>query len=114
MDDRRRRKRFVTKNGVYTTNTAKPGMIIDVSKEGFALRYIDRKKTPKETNLLTIQCDNSGCCIENIPYEIISDNKMPSEHPGLAPPMRRRAARFGPLTEEQNALLESLLRKCTL
>jgi hypothetical protein len=113
--ERRQKKRFPAKEGCLVTlgsDPIRPWQILDISEEGLAFRYVGGAEEPKETSQLDILTGDTVCCIEKVPFRLISDSRM-SDPVLQRYPLNRCSVRFGPLTPEQVGQLQSLIRDYT-
>lgn len=115
LQERRRKRRLPAKEGCLITlgnDPIKPWQILDVSEEGLAFRYIGGEEDTRAISSLDILTHDTILCIEKIPFEVVSDLKMPGL-PLQRYSLNRCSGRFGKLTEEQMALLATLLSQYT-
>ena len=105
----------MVKNGAYTVNASKPGLIIDISAGGMSFNYIDRKEWPDESFTLDIVFENgSEFRLSDIPYRVISD-RITSDFlrdPSLV--VKRRGIEFGELKPEQQRKLDYFIANHTV
>ena len=74
--ERRQFKRYILKKGVYAVDTARPGLIEEISLGGMSLCYIDRKNWPEDNYCLDIVFgDDENFRLNKLPYRIVSDHE---------------------------------------
>jgi c-di-GMP-binding flagellar brake protein YcgR len=109
--ERRRFRRYRVKNGAYTVNASRPGLIVDISIGGMAFHYIDRKEWPRETFRLDIVFgQEEEFRLNDIPYRIVSDRVADRKPHDASLVVKRRSIEFGELSPEQRARLEYFIR----
>ena len=116
QSERRRHKRFRAKEGAYAIlsgSVSKMGQILDISKGGIGLRYIDIGDRPKETCTLDLLWEDNGFLLENVVFEIASDEDASKDFPYSTIPMRRCGGRFTGLSNEQIFGLEHFIENYT-
>lgn len=102
LGERRKYKRYLVKNGAYTINSTKPGLIIDIGIGGLSIHYIDRKCWPNESfELDIIFGEDDDFRLANVPYNVISDDVTKTELSNDSLVVKRRSVEFGDLNEEQ-------------
>jgi hypothetical protein len=114
--ERRRHKRFRTKEGAYAVLSgpvSKMGQILDISRGGLAFRYIDIGDRPKETCVLDILRDDNVFRVENVSFKIISDLDASKDFPFSTIPMRRCGGKFTGLNDKQVDDLAYLIENYT-
>lgn len=114
LNDRRKQKRYVVKEGAFTTNCNKSGMITDISTSGLTFNYIDRKCCRGETTELDIVFDAGDFYLDKIPCKTVSDVITRTDLPDKAKIIKRHSVEFGPLTEMQMEQLEYFIANYTL
>ena len=109
-NERRRFKRYRVKNGAYTVNSSRPGLIVDISLGGMSFHYIDRKQWPEENFRLDIVFGpDEEFRLADIPYRIVSD-RVTGKRFNSDLVVKRRGIEFGELTAEQRARLEYFIK----
>ena len=111
--ERRKYKRYQVKNGAYTVNSTKPGLIIDIGLGGLAFRYIDRKDWPSESFELDIVFDDNDFRLAAIPYKVISDSITDNDFSSENMTVKRRSVEFSELSAEQISKLKSFIEHNT-
>ncbi|MBU0484658.1 MAG: PilZ domain-containing protein [Proteobacteria bacterium] len=107
--ERRKYKRYQVKNGAYTVNSTKPGLIIDIGMGGLAFRYIDRKDWPEESFELDIVFDDKGFRLAAIPYTVVSDSITDNDFSSENMVVKRRSVQFGNLSSDQVSKLQKFI-----
>ncbi len=112
--DRRKHKRYAVKEGAFTTNCTKSGMITDISSGGLTFRYIDRKTCRGETTLLDIVFDADDFYLDRIPCKTVSDFITITDLPDKAKVIKRHSVEFGCLTAMQIEQLQFFIANYTM
>lgn len=112
--DRRKHKRYVVKEGAFTTNCTKSGMITDISAGGLTFRYVDRKTCTGNTTELDIVVDDDSFYLDGIPCTTVSDVATPGDLPDKAKVIKRHSVQFGKLTPIQLEQLRFFIENYTL
>lgn len=113
--DRRKCRRYTVKEGAYTINTAKTGLIVDISMDGLSFRYIDRKYWPTPlTPELDIILGDHDFFLSRIPYEIVTDQITTSDIPDSTFIVKRCGIKFGDLSILQQIKLKSFIEYNTI
>ncbi len=107
--ERRKHKRFMVKNGAYTVNSTKPGLIVDIGLGGLSFRYIDRKEWPQETNNLDIVFGDNDFRLTNVPYRVVSDSITDHDFSNDKMVVKRRSVEFGDLSAGQILKLQHFI-----
>ena len=101
MIERRKQDRFKINAGAYvfypSPNNIFMGKVVDISRSGIAFNYFTDNPVPDDISELGILVSRSGSALENLPFQIVSDEDMP-DHPASILVMRRRSGRFLTLT----------------
>ncbi len=101
MVERRKQDRFKIDTGTYvfcpSPNNIFMGKVVDISRSGIAFNYFTDNPAPDDISELGILVSRSGSALENLPFQIVSDEDMPG-HPASILVMRRRSGRFLTLT----------------
>ena len=111
VGEQRRVKRFRVKELTsYVSNPNWPdnGMLVDIGKGGLAFHYTSELPWPEEVGTGCLIRGEHDSCLANLPAEMVADCIVPSGE-GNAMIVRRRCLKFGPLTEEQQFLLECFI-----
>lgn len=108
--DRRKSERTAISNCMFDANM-KFGRIIDISDEGMAFYYVDRKAWPDNEILRGTLCYKSSRPIKNLQVFTVSDIEVPNSPLPGAISVRRRSVRFGKLTFMQKKKLHELMEK---
>ena len=114
MTERRKQERFKIEGDAYVysaSSNAFVGKAIDVSRSGIAFSYMeDDDSAPTKIDELGILISKFGTITENLPFESVSDEPVPSP-PMSTVVMRRCGGRFLSLTPEQAGELERFFLK---
>ena len=86
------------------------GIILDVSKGGLALRYIDGSQGQAgEAAVLEIIVGSDGFLLEDVPVQVVADFETGNDFSFSLLPVRRCSIEFGELTAEQRIKLEQFI-----
>ena len=110
MPDQRNSIRFRTENSIFTNISGEAicyhaAMVIDVSQEGMAFRYLGEDPINAETNELDILHED-GFSLIKVPVKIVSDIMITCRKIRT----RRCGVKFGELTAKQKAQLDYLIK----
>jgi hypothetical protein len=112
MVERRKQDRFKIDTGVYVfcplPNDIFMGNVVDISRSGIAFSYFADNPVPDDINKLGLLASRSGSTLEDLPFQIISDEVMP-RHPESMLVMKRSSGRFLSLTPVQQSELERFI-----
>jgi len=106
-EERRSQRRLAVNGRLYAT-ARRSGLIADISPEGLAFHYIDRKRWPTEDDTLTICSDANDFTLVGIPYTVTSDQPVNQKDPALV--VKRMGLSFGALSPKQQEQLNYLLQ----
>ena len=87
------------------------GPVIDISMGGLSVQYIETKKRTIDSDVLSISVPDAGVKLENISFEVVSDNvkaALPDERK-----IRMRCVKFGKMSPYQTFQLETFIKKYT-
>ncbi len=90
----------------------KLGPIIDISRGGLALEYIESKTRTKKFSEIVILTENDKIEFEDLPFITVSDNVI-AELPGDKK-IRKKCVQFGELSGYKIALLERFIKTIDL
>lgn len=114
--ERRKYKRHPVKNGAFVVMRShvgeQHGLLIDISRSGLALRYLEHEHPLEQAVTIDIFTRNKGCQI-SLPGTTITDHKIPPEVLCSLIPMRRRNVQFAELSDNQLKQLEDFLTLAT-
>ncbi len=109
--ERRRHPRFEVKDlAIAVPNKVLPqvGRIINISKGGMAVRYLDQENWTNEAFTVDILI-NSNFLITNIPIQNVGDYKVENQVSFSVMTERQCCLKFGTLSEEQEKLLDEFI-----
>ena len=112
--DRRKHKRYMVKEGAFTVNSAKSGMITEISTRGLTFHYVDRKAWTGESTQLDIVFDADDFYLDKIPCKTVSDIVTSGNLPDKAKVIKRHSVEFGKLTPSQMEQLQYFIENYTL
>ena len=114
--NRRKDKRFRVNAGGFARLISKPaklGKIIDISRTGLALNYIDRYRQLGDSSELDLLFTDDAFFIDRVSFKIISDVEISSVPPRKTLKIKRMGLHFEELTDQQSTLLEFFIRDFT-
>jgi hypothetical protein len=109
--ERRRHQRLSVAGRLYV-DACRKGLISDISLNGLAFHYIDRRHWQGDCGKLTIICDEREFSLSGIAYRVISDEPVKKQSDS-ALLVKRMGLAFERLSEEQEKKIASLLDACT-
>ncbi|UCB47870.1 MAG: PilZ domain-containing protein [Deltaproteobacteria bacterium] len=117
LAERRKNKRFLAQEGAFAVigpEFTKLGQIMNISRGGFAFRYIVTGSQGIGAAEADIFLAGDGFYLEKIPIKPIWDLKVPKKLSNGSLPMRRCGVQFRELTRHQRAQLEYFIQNHTL
>lgn len=116
MIEQRKYKRFYVQNGTYAMLKYKPavmGQIINMSKDGLAIRYADGEQQLCDSNVLDIFMTENSFYIEKLQVKTVSDREVTDKHSSDSNKARERGVQFDRLNPIQLFQLYYLLQNYT-
>ena len=113
--ERRKHQRYQVPNLVITVpqkSHSQVARIVNISKGGMAVRYVDQKDWLGNANEIDILV-NSDFFMTSIPIESIRDFKVDNQTSFSIIQERQCCLQFSRLSPAQEQLLEELMMKCT-
>ena len=110
--ERRKHQRFRLKDlaiAVPNKPTSQVGRIVNISKGGLAVRYVDRDDWAGEADSIDILI-NSGLFLTNIPIQNVNDFEVENQVSFSIMTERQCCLQFGPLSSEQESRLDEFIR----
>jgi hypothetical protein len=110
--ERRKHQRFRLKDlaiAVPNKPTSQVGRIVNISKGGLAVRYVDRDDWAGEADSIDILI-NSGFFLTNIPIHNVNDFEVENQVSFSIMTERQCCLQFGPLSSEQESRLDEFIR----
>ncbi len=114
--DQRKFRRFKVKEGAFAVlqnGDSKIGQLIDISRGGLGIRYINEEDGSHRFYELDIFLTNEGFYIKRVPFKTVSDFEVSVQQPNNIVFMRRRGVQFGELTLRQISHLEYFIHNYT-
>jgi hypothetical protein len=114
--EKRSHNRLQAKDGVYAIINYKPTIfcqIINISKDGMAVRYSSNGKQSSLPSELDIFIMDSNFYIEKIQIKIVSDFEIGDNSPFSSQTNRQRCFQFGKMKSSQHFQLDYLLQNYT-
>jgi hypothetical protein len=84
--------------------------VLDISRGGLAFSYHGTEKLRTPLSRVSLVVGNTFC-LDSLPVTDISDTSLPRH---LDTVMRRKSLKFGPLTPEQETIMEDFLLRYTI
>ena len=112
-NERRRQKRFEVKNlAIAVLNKPSPqvGRIVNISKGGMAVRYLEQESWADEVDTIDILI-NSSFFLTKIPIQNVGDFKVENQISFSVMSERQCCLQFGTLSVEQEKLLDEFIMK---
>ena len=110
--ERRKHRRFRLKDlaiAVPNKPTSQVGRIVNISKGGLAVRYVDRDDWAGEADSIDILI-NSGLFLTNIPIQNVSDFEVENQVSFSIMTERQCCLQFGPLSSKQESRLDEFIK----
>jgi len=113
--EKRKRDRFKVRSGAFVSiksDTDTIGPIRDISRDGFAFRYIGKEGEicgPLEVDIFYA---GSGLYVQKVQSKTISDFKTDKKASSGSLAIRQCCAQFFELTDNQISLLDYFIRQC--
>jgi hypothetical protein len=102
--ERRKHRRFQVQDGAYAAlynGSLKIGQIQNISKDGFALRYISYGEQAEGSSEVDIFASNNDFYLKNLPFKTISDVYIDFENPFSTTTLWQCGGQFGEITQSQ-------------
>ena len=106
--ERRKHQRFHITQGAFAGRYPNMGEIVDLSLGGIKFNYMGFAASDDEVGEFVV-CGDDGCCLDNLPFEVVSDKVLANESSFSKMVTRQRRVKFKELTEEQEDLLYSFI-----
>jgi hypothetical protein len=113
LRERRKHDRFVVRKlaiAVPNTPTSQIAKIVNISKGGIAVRYLEQKNWLKNADTIDILV-NSNFMMNNIPIKNVNDFKVTNPVSFSIISERQCCLQFGALSPEQELLLNEFIAK---
>jgi hypothetical protein len=117
IHEKRREKRYQACDGAFAAlrnNTTKLGQIMDISRKGLSLRYIDIGERPEESVEMDIFMSGNGFFLKQISFRTVFDLELDTRLEFSSIPMRRRGVEFVNLNPQQFKSLIYFIENHTL
>ena len=113
--NRRRQKRYQVGSGVFVIlnpagDSFKLGTMVDISKSGLALRYMDVIDSTINFSELDIFVSGQGVLIWRLPFTVVSQTAFQSPNPFYSFISRRMGVKFNLLSDVKHARLSSFIQ----
>ncbi len=116
MTEQRKHKRLHVKDRTYAMLKYKPammGQIMNMSKDGLAIRYTGMEQLLSDSNVIDIFMTDSSFYIEKLQVKTISDREVTDKHSSGSDKARQRGVQFEELNPVQLFQLYYLLQNYT-
>lgn len=110
--ERRKHQRFQIREGVYAAlndGSFKIGQIQNISKGGFAFRYVSNGKKAEGSFTVDLFAVDKAAYLKNIPFKSTSDFYPEVEIPFSTLPLKQCGGLFGELTPTQMSQLDDFI-----
>ena len=114
--ERRKHCRFQAQEGAYTTlynGSLKIGLIQNISKGGFAFRYVGNGEQAEGSYKVDIFSSNNDFYLKNLPFKTISDFYIEFEIPFSTTSLRQCGGQFDNLTQTHKSQLDYFIKSYT-
>lgn len=111
--ERRKEERYQVTGKAFAENSARNGLITDISLDGLAYRYVDRKRWPEESYCLDIVLDEEDFRLRRLPFTIVNECVAAHDCPDRTLIVKERRIQFLDLTPAQRARLEYFINNHT-
>ena len=114
--DQRKNKRFRVNDGGFARFRSKPaklGKMIDISRSGLSLFYIDRSGELGSFSEIDLLFSDDAFYIDRVSSKIISNEETSSCYSPNPLKIKRMRLHFEKLNAKQTALLETFIRRYT-
>ena len=113
--NRRRQKRYQVGSGVFVVldpagHSFKLGTMIDISKGGLALQYMDVIEATSTYSELDIFVSGHGVLIWRLPFTVVSQTAFQEPNPFYSFISRRMGVKFDALSDAKYAKLSSFIQ----
>ena len=115
--EKRRHLRYPALEGAIVALNPKVeilGQMIDIGLGGLSFRYIDTEIDPSPSDDLLILLNKPRFYLDNLPYQLVTDQHLPNEFTFSAVTVRRMGVEFGDLTDVQRSQLEDFILYCSI
>ena len=115
--ERRKHRRFQVQEGAYAAlfnGSLMIGQIQNISKDGFALRYISYGEQAEGSSEVDIFASKDDFYLKNLPFKTISDVYIDFETPFSTTSSRQCGGQFSEITQSQMFQLEYFIKYYTI
>lgn len=114
-DNRRRLKRYPVVGGVFVVlnpvgHSSKLGTMVDISKGGLALQYLDVDGSVPDYSELDVFVSGHGMMIWRLPFTVVSRTALQEPNPFYSFISRRMGVKFNELPDGKHAKLASFIQ----
>lgn len=103
--ERRKHQRFQVAGNAFMVNSSLNGLIENISLDGLAFRYVDRKSRKQETHFFDIVVDEENFHLDHLPYKVIADKETTHNCPDPSLIVKKRSVQFTHLSPNQKEQL---------
>ena len=108
--ERREYPRYTLNSEAYAGAYPRIGEIVNISLGGVLYHYLDILAAREGDDKFVLYDDN-GCCLEEIPFETVSDKLVANESSFSRFATRQCRVKFGPLSDKQKLALEMFIAR---
>jgi hypothetical protein len=113
--ERRKEKRYTVQDDVFAVfrlghNSSSLVNILDISKSGFAFKFVGKDEIYQDRFELDIFVSGDGRCLGNIPFKIISETIEPKGDSFFSFAQRRMSACFDKISDSKSLQLDSFIK----
>jgi|SaaInl8_135m_RNA_FD_contig_21_672691_length_386_multi_13_in_0_out_0_1 hypothetical protein len=115
--DKRKYPRYRVKESAFVVlrnHDSRLGQVIDISKNGLAMKYIAGEDSLDNLLQLDIFLSNTEFYLKSVRFKTTSDIQFSGASSVDGVDLRRRGGQFGKLTKKQTADVELFIRQYTL
>jgi hypothetical protein len=114
-ENRRKQKRYPVSSGIFVVlnpagHSSKLGTMIDISKSGLSLQYLDVNDSAPAYSELDVFASGHGMLIWRLPFTIVSRTAFQEPNPFYSLISRRMGVKFNALSDVKHAKLSSFIQ----
>jgi len=115
--ENRKHKRFKAQKNTFVlivNGSADIGQLINISRDGFAFRYIGKAEQVTGWHRVEIFISNKLFILENLPFRVISDYNLDTRGPHSTVLLKLCGGQFGELTSYQGTQIDHFIAHHTI
>lgn len=114
-ENRRKQKRYPVSGGIFVVlnpagHSSKLGTMIDISKSGLSLQYLDVNDSAPTCSELDVFVSGHGVLIWRLPFTVVSRTTFQQPNPFYSFISRRMGVKFNALSDGKHAKLSSFIQ----